>query len=286
MPASQISEQDVLSHAHVRNLGILQQEIHRLRADLPSVLKPIMTAKLDNSGQNNTSAAAASATTTPAKPDQNPQEDFREKAVNLQRDTRQLIKRLEEMCDTLEATERIRNEDKVEQQAATKGTTAKSGGITTTTKRVPFERVDPAKGQILADAPTSPQDPLASISIAQPQPAGPTEEKTQLDDAATPVQKVEVESEILSTGLTPAAAAMGTAATPAAAALNPAEVPAVTDALATPLAEATAPDTGGETTALETFAGAMPLDDTLFSDLEAAGDFDWSAFGQTPPSTL
>ncbi|BFZ57358.1 hypothetical protein PYCC9005_004410 [Savitreella phatthalungensis] len=90
-----ISEQDVLNHAHVQSLHALQSEISTLRTDLPAILKPLLSSRLDGK--------ATGAGTSQA--------DFRERAVKLQSDVRSLIKHLEEICDTLEATEQLRQQD-------------------------------------------------------------------------------------------------------------------------------------------------------------------------------
>lgn len=92
----QISQEDSLAYSHMQDLATIQAEIHALREAIPIFLTPLLHRPAED---ENSPGAAEKA------------EDFRMKASKIQGDVKQLVTNLERMCGTLEAAEKVRNED-------------------------------------------------------------------------------------------------------------------------------------------------------------------------------
>lgn len=100
------SEEDALAFKHVQELASIQTEIQALRAVIPSLISPLLRPP------NQTAQTPA------VKGDPKAQEiqlAFSQRATQVQQDVKALVKKLENMCDTLEAAEHVRHSDHAKQ---------------------------------------------------------------------------------------------------------------------------------------------------------------------------
>lgn len=106
VPGFAIEEDSALAYSHVQELAQIQSEIQALRLAIPALMSPLLR------GSNGETPGT---TTTPANKSDHKLLDtgaeFREQAIKVQGDVVALVKNLERICDTLEAAEKVRNDD-------------------------------------------------------------------------------------------------------------------------------------------------------------------------------
>lgn len=134
-----LTENDALAYSHVQSLAQIQTEIQELRQSLPLLLHPLthntndvpVTVTTAATTVTSSTAIPASPTATtngakvleaeptklssttnqPAIPATEVSAEFSKRSMEVQSKVQLLVKNLESLCDTLEAAEKLRNED-------------------------------------------------------------------------------------------------------------------------------------------------------------------------------